>query len=300
MSSGWQDQVWFVETSPDMLPHAEEVAGSNDRFRFQYQFFKTERCSFYAKGKCTRGELCKYAHGDDELCFRPDLTNTSLCYNWAATGMCSNPVCKFAHNPQQLRATGRFYKTSLCKFHLEGSCRTGRDCRHAHGIEELRPTPAALPSPLIIRKGDTRSQRRKHKARSSADKAATSLTGLGCLAAESLPGASSKSVSEQQRFQLQQAPTFLDQLSLNSHFGGFLWDVGFSGVLEGQSLTGLSFCHAHMQGAHSLRDPEALGSTSGSDDIQASADESEKHGQGHRNALAQGWVREGGSVAETQ
>lgn len=124
------------------------AANSNkDRARYEQQFYKTRQCSFYAKGKCTRGQQCKYAHGETELQDRPDLTFTSLCREYATTGTCTNPKCSFAHNPGQLRATGKFFKTSLCKFHLQGRCRLGQECRHAHGEDELTPLPKTVKEP---------------------------------------------------------------------------------------------------------------------------------------------------------
>eukprot|EP00930_Biecheleria_cincta_P064944 TRINITY_DN50643_c0_g1_i1.p1 TRINITY_DN50643_c0_g1~~TRINITY_DN50643_c0_g1_i1.p1 ORF type:complete len:278 (+),score=41.34 TRINITY_DN50643_c0_g1_i1:44-877(+) len=162
MSPGLQEEVRLVEASSEVL---SAEASCFDRSRYELQFFKTKQCSFYAKGKCTRGDFCKYAHGYVELCVRPDLTNTSLCRTWAATGVCSNPLCKFAHNSQQLRATDRFYKTALCKFYMTNACRLGEECRHAHGNEELRPTPAALPAPLNVPEGSGRSKRRRQKPR---------------------------------------------------------------------------------------------------------------------------------------
>lgn len=114
-------------------------AANKDRARYEMQFYKTRVCSFYANGKCTRGAMCKYAHGDTELQSRPDLTFTSLCREFSMTGACTNPACSFAHDPSELRATHKFFKTSLCKFHLRGRCRLGEECRHAHGEDELIP-----------------------------------------------------------------------------------------------------------------------------------------------------------------
>lgn len=65
----------------DMAPVIPMAASASnkDRARYEQQFYKTRPCSFFAKGKCTRGEKCKYAHGNFELQSRPDLSFTSLC-----------------------------------------------------------------------------------------------------------------------------------------------------------------------------------------------------------------------------
>ncbi|CAE7544395.1 ZFP36L1 [Symbiodinium natans] len=124
-------------------------ANNKDRNRYELQFYKTQQCSFYEAGKCTRGDKCKYAHGTSELRTRPDLTFTSLCRKLTTTGACDDPSCSFAHNPEQLRATKKFFKTSLCKFYLNGRCRQGEDCRHAHGEDELQPLTAQKPAQQV-------------------------------------------------------------------------------------------------------------------------------------------------------
>jgi len=242
--SALQDEVRLVEASEEML---SAEASCFDRARYELQFFKTKQCSFYAEGKCTRGDYCKYAHGLVEMCIRPDLTNTSLCRSWAETGVCGNPLCKFAHNSQQLRATDRFYKTSLCKFFLANACHLGEECRHAHGNEELRPTPAALPAPLSVPKDNARS-----KTRSAANVEAANCGGAtlrrqkrgGRKRREEMrsaanvevptcgpPGLTSFSdetyLGMQWQYLMQQAPMTLDDLSLDASFShsGFMGEA---------------------------------------------------------------------------
>mmetsp|Transcript_44772 Transcript_44772/g.83641 ORF Transcript_44772/g.83641 Transcript_44772/m.83641 type:complete len:291 (+) Transcript_44772:72-944(+) len=136
----------MVQTQTALDSANVAVNSNKDRARYEMQFYKTRQCSFFEKGKCTRGEKCKYAHGTRELQSRPDLTFTSLCRTFTATGVCKDPKCSFAHNPEQLRATNKFYKTSLCKFNLNGRCRLGEECRHAHGEDELQPLPSSKPT----------------------------------------------------------------------------------------------------------------------------------------------------------
>lgn len=72
-------------------------------------------CSFYAIGKCLRGENCKFAHSALQIRQKPDLTRTSLCHD----------------------------------FMRKRSCKNGDNCRYAHGEKELqlRPQKASSPSP---------------------------------------------------------------------------------------------------------------------------------------------------------
>jgi hypothetical protein len=65
---------------------------------------KKQICSYWEKGKCTRGDGCLFAHGNEEL-------NQSI--------------------------TDQFFKTSLCKYFRAGRCTLGSKCRQAHSREEL-------------------------------------------------------------------------------------------------------------------------------------------------------------------
>merc|ERR1719253_1878644 len=85
---------------------ANRMNGGNGRFRAQ--FWKTEMCRFWRSG-CRNGKLCPFAHGEEELCNRPDLCKTSLCQRWAK-GACPLEAneCRFAHGRLDLRATPNF------------------------------------------------------------------------------------------------------------------------------------------------------------------------------------------------
>ena len=60
---------------------------------------KTQLCSaFQETGECAYGAKCHFAHSQDELQDKPDLTATSLCKYFAKKGTCSaGSECKFAH-----------------------------------------------------------------------------------------------------------------------------------------------------------------------------------------------------------
>lgn len=110
---------------------------------FSTQFYKTKLCTYWQRGKCVRGDLCRFAHGVEELHRAPDLKGTALCPQKLRTGRCDAPNCQYAHDASSLRATDMFYKTSMCQFYQYGVCRLGASCRHAHGLAELRVTFAA-------------------------------------------------------------------------------------------------------------------------------------------------------------
>jgi len=116
-----------------------------DHHRYEGQFLKTRQCSFFEKGKCTRGKACKFAHGNGDVRQAPDLNRTSLCKTLATTGSCDDPNCSFAHSVDELRATSKFYKTRLCKWFEQGRCSAGDQCRHAHGQQELQAEPVGPP-----------------------------------------------------------------------------------------------------------------------------------------------------------
>ena len=63
----------------------------------------TSMCSFYAVGKCLRGENCKFAHSLSQIRQKPDLTRTSLCHDWMRKRSCKNgDKCRYAHGEKEL------------------------------------------------------------------------------------------------------------------------------------------------------------------------------------------------------
>ncbi len=62
-------------------------------------------CSFYAVGKCLRGENCKFAHSLSQIRQKPDFTRTSLCHDWMRKRSCKNgDKCRYAHGEKELQA----------------------------------------------------------------------------------------------------------------------------------------------------------------------------------------------------
>lgn len=66
---------------------------------------KTKLCRFFAKsGFCFHGAACRFAHGEEQLNAKPDLSRTSICAYYAQRGTClAGDRCKFAHGREQLK-----------------------------------------------------------------------------------------------------------------------------------------------------------------------------------------------------
>ncbi|CAK0800900.1 unnamed protein product [Prorocentrum cordatum] len=58
---------------------------------------KTKLCKFHLRSRCSRGELCSYAHSVHELSPLPDLYKTRLCYSYVRLGSCEDAKCRHAH-----------------------------------------------------------------------------------------------------------------------------------------------------------------------------------------------------------
>ncbi|CAK0790201.1 unnamed protein product [Prorocentrum cordatum] len=68
-------------------------------------FKKTTLCRFYTLRRgCERGSSCPFAHGEEEVRSKPDLTKTSLCKLWAQ-GRCPHESwqCPWAHGACELQ-----------------------------------------------------------------------------------------------------------------------------------------------------------------------------------------------------
>jgi len=69
---------------------------------------KTKLCKFFAKGECSRGEACTYAHGRTQLRAQPDFWRTQLCFDFEKTGTCVYGAgCRYAHSANEVRPSGR-------------------------------------------------------------------------------------------------------------------------------------------------------------------------------------------------
>lgn len=104
--------------------------------------WKTRLCEFWQVGKCRKGSLCSFAHGQDDLRPSPDFECTSVCPVFLHTGKCDAKGCRYAHSVQQLRVQPHLLKSKMCSFHMLGRCVVGPACRFAHSEEELQEAQA--------------------------------------------------------------------------------------------------------------------------------------------------------------
>jgi hypothetical protein len=74
--------------------------------------YKTKMCRFYAKGTCTKGTSCSFAH--DELDLRPfqDVGFSGICPVLIATGECHEADCTHPHSVEDLRVAYNNYSSS--------------------------------------------------------------------------------------------------------------------------------------------------------------------------------------------
>lgn len=67
-------------------------------------FLKTKLCKYHLVGMCTRGNACKFAHGEEDLAAAPDFSKTEMCAGFLHKGACAHGgACKFAHSKEELR-----------------------------------------------------------------------------------------------------------------------------------------------------------------------------------------------------
>ncbi|KNA00302.1 hypothetical protein PVNG_06582 [Plasmodium vivax North Korean] len=83
------------------------------------RLYKTQLCSFYAKGICARGNKCSWAHGELDVRPMPKFYKTRMCYTFLSGSYCEASKCTFAHTEEELRGSGKALR--LCtKYFLDG------------------------------------------------------------------------------------------------------------------------------------------------------------------------------------
>ena len=66
------------------------------------RLFRTALCRLFQGGTCNR-RVCNFAHGEEELRKKPDLTKTRMCHFVIDRGSCRDANCRFAHDQSELR-----------------------------------------------------------------------------------------------------------------------------------------------------------------------------------------------------
>lgn len=70
-------------------------------------FLKTKLCKFFTQNRCTKGELCSFAHSRSEMKPCLDFFRTKMCPKLVNVGHCEDGFkCKFAHHKDELRKAG--------------------------------------------------------------------------------------------------------------------------------------------------------------------------------------------------
>uniref|UniRef100_A0A7S4SUK1 C3H1-type domain-containing protein n=1 Tax=Alexandrium monilatum TaxID=311494 RepID=A0A7S4SUK1_9DINO len=89
---------------------AGDAASGNDSAaptirRRRNKFHKTRMCWLHAEGRCGKGGVCSFAHGQMELQPLPDLAGTKLCPRLLHAGVCDEEGCTFAHSREELSSS---------------------------------------------------------------------------------------------------------------------------------------------------------------------------------------------------
>mmetsp|Transcript_47037 Transcript_47037/g.65305 ORF Transcript_47037/g.65305 Transcript_47037/m.65305 type:complete len:97 (+) Transcript_47037:114-404(+) len=82
--------------------------------KMHLNLYKTKLCPNLEQGQCIRGGTCKFAHTEEELRKRPDLSKTKLCDEFLKGQCTRGGNCLYAHTVEELRYTDDFFKTSIC------------------------------------------------------------------------------------------------------------------------------------------------------------------------------------------
>ncbi|CAE8713263.1 unnamed protein product [Polarella glacialis] len=93
-----------TQVTVDATSSKDAVSRTNDEHKPNQVYLRTSFCKFFAKGNCTRGFGCQFAHDKGQLRQKPVLAKTSICLDLVRAGRCRvGAGCKFAHSPDELR-----------------------------------------------------------------------------------------------------------------------------------------------------------------------------------------------------
>ena len=89
---------------PGPVPPGPVDRKSGRTLHIEHLFRKTKLCAFFQRGGCNKGRECGFAHGEQDLNVRPDLTKTVMCSAWLRRHSCrAGNSCRFAHGAAELR-----------------------------------------------------------------------------------------------------------------------------------------------------------------------------------------------------
>lgn len=135
-----------VEQDAPNMPHSRSQDNQKGPSPAQRQakqdpFYKTRLCRNFMEGSCRYGNVCNFAHGEDDLRAEATLLVMSSA----------------AANPASDRASAEgadLFKTRMCKnFEQTGYCKFNNKCHFAHGMAELRKAKKSNGSSCVSRAG---------------------------------------------------------------------------------------------------------------------------------------------------
>jgi len=99
--------------------------------------FKRTPCKFWLAGRCEKGDLCTWSHGEDD--------EAAAAADEALLRQLTGDDCGEPGEEAKFAVHGNFKRT-ICKFWQENRCQRGEFCTFAHGQQELgEPIPEEAP-----------------------------------------------------------------------------------------------------------------------------------------------------------
>ncbi|KAG8907539.1 hypothetical protein FRB99_003696 [Tulasnella sp. 403] len=123
-----------------------QTSSSDDAFPSSaHRAYKTKPCRFYARGKCTAGDSCRWSHDENMIAENDGVDNEFV--------------------PGGYKLVPKSYRTLPCARFQLGHCFYGDECNFIHATPQ--PSTASTPPPLEARKLDPSPPQLIHKAHST-------------------------------------------------------------------------------------------------------------------------------------